>query len=144
MKKKSQPRPKVGMIKATSPNDIITLDLKQFNRNGKIKNVLWMICAFSRFAIGKILESKEGIEVVKAIEEAWLFTFGCPSTGFWADNGKEFANKDLEELCERWKKSLLFGPPYSPWANGTNERNHATEIMTRSKSKVKFMEKPDR
>ena len=31
MKKKSLPRPKISMMKAKTPNDVITLDLKQFN-----------------------------------------------------------------------------------------------------------------
>ena len=125
-KKKSNPRPKLSIMKAKSPNDIVTLDLKQFNRKGKIFQVLWMIDAFSRMAIGSVLKSKEGTEVVKAIERAWIFVFGCPTTGFWADNGTEFQNQHLRELCQKWKKTLSFGAPYSPWSNGINERNHAS------------------
>ena len=102
-KKKSSLRPKVAMMKAKTPNDVITLDLKQFDVRGKKVNVLWMICAFSRLAVGKVLKSKEGSEVVKAIEDGWIYTWGCPSSGFWSDNGKKFVNKDMEDLCERWK-----------------------------------------
>ena len=35
MKKKSQPRPKVSLMKAKSPNDIVTLDLELFTVRGK-------------------------------------------------------------------------------------------------------------
>ena len=114
------------MMKAASPNDIVTLDLKQFNVKGRSTYVLWIICAFSRFAIGRVLKTKEGCEVVKAIESGWLYTFGCPTSGFWTDNGREFQNQDVQSLCDRWKKKISFGPPYSPWANGLNEQNQAS------------------
>ena len=85
-----------------------------------------MICAFSRLAIGKVLKSKEGSEVVRAIEDGWIFTLGCPSSGFWTDNGKEFVNKDMDDLCDRWRIKINYGAPYSPWSNGTNKRNQAS------------------
>ena len=115
LKRKRFAKPKMAMMKAKNPNDIVTLDLKQFCIGGKTVNVLWMICAFSRLAIGKVLKTKEGKEVVNAIEEGWIFTWGCPSTGFWADNGKEFVNKEVDALCDRWKIQIKYGAPYSPW-----------------------------
>ena len=126
MKKKSQPRPRLSMMKAKNPNDIVTLDLKQFIVRGKSHHLLWMIDSFSRLSVGKVLKSKESKEVVGAIESGWIFNWGCPSTGFWADNGTEFQNAEMNDLCERWKISIKFGAPYSPWSNGTNERNHAS------------------
>ena len=106
MKKKSQPRPKVSLMKAKSPNDIVTLDLKQFTVRGKKMNVLWMICEFSRLAIGRVIKSKEGKAVVSAIEEGWIYTWGCPSRGFLSDNCLKFKNQCFEDLCERWKIQL--------------------------------------
>ena len=82
MKTKSQPRPKLSFMKARSPNDVVTLDLKQLNYHGKQKYVLWMICEFSRLAVGKVLKNKESKEVLKAIKEGWIFTRECPSRGF--------------------------------------------------------------
>ena len=64
--------------------------------------------------------------MVRAIEDGWIFTLGCPSSGFWTDNGKEFVNKDMDDLCDRWRIKINYGAPYSPWSNGTNERNHAS------------------
>ena len=49
-KKKSQSIPKVAFMKASSFNDILTLDLKEKTEKGKKKYILWVICAFSRFA----------------------------------------------------------------------------------------------
>ena len=44
--------------------------------------------------------------------------------GFWTDNGTEFQNSMVKELVERFKLELKFGPAYSPWCNGLNEKNH--------------------
>ena len=30
----------------------------------------------------------------------------------------------MEALCRKWDISFRTGPPYSPWSNGINERNH--------------------
>ena len=53
---------------ANAPNDIVALDLKQFNMKGKQFHVFLMVCFFSRLAVGEVLKSKEGNEVVKALE----------------------------------------------------------------------------
>ena len=109
VKKKSQPRPRTSMMKAKNPNDVVTLDLKQFIVKGKSHYVLWMIDAFSRLSVGKVLKSKESKEVIQAIESGLTITWGCPSTGFWTDNGREFQNIDMKELCDRWKICIRFG-----------------------------------
>ena len=56
---------------------------------------------------------------------------GIPSQGFWSDNGKEFQNNTMLDLVDKFGLSLKFGPSYSPWAKGINERNHgiADKIM---------------
>lgn len=55
---------------------------------------------------------------------------GFPSYGFFADNGGEFANLKLDELATKLGLTLKFGPAYSPWSNGINERNHASADIT--------------
>ena len=87
--------------------------------------VLWIIDSFSRYAIGKVLRSKEIEEVVKALENEWFLKMGAPASRVWADNGKEFANQCMFSLAKKWGIDIKFGPPYSPWSNGLNERNHA-------------------
>ena len=44
-------KPKVALPKASSFNEIVTLDIKQFGD----KYVLWCIDAFTRFVQGKLL-----------------------------------------------------------------------------------------
>ena len=55
---------------------------------------------------------------------------GFPSQGFFADNGGEFANIKLDELTSTLGLTVKFGPSYSSWSNGINERNHASADIT--------------
>ena len=55
---------------------------------------------------------------------------GFPSHGFFADNGGEFSNIKLDELTSKLGLTVKFGPTYSPWSNGLNERNHALADLT--------------
>ena len=55
---------------------------------------------------------------------------GFPSHGFFADNGGEFSNIKLDELTSKLGLTVKFGPAYSPWSNGLNERNHASADLT--------------
>ena len=53
-----------------------------------------------------------------------------PTSGFFADNGREFSNIKLDELTSKLGITVKFGPAYSPWSNGINERNHASADLT--------------
>ena len=117
---KSQSRPKVALPKVTDFNQIVTLDLKQFGE----KYVLWAVDSFTRFIQGAVLKNKQAETVAESIQSIWCLRFGYPSRGFWADNGNEFQNKDTLELMSKLGLKIEFGPTYSPWSNGINERNH--------------------
>ena len=53
--------------------------------------------------------------------------------GFWADNGGEFKNEQMQEMCDKMGISINFGPAFSPWSNGVHERNHASADLTLKK-----------
>ena len=106
----------------THSNNILTLDLKFFGK----EPVLWMIDAFSRFAIGVVLKNKETDEVVKHLENEWFMKLGKPSTRLWTDNGPEFSNTAMPALVKKWGLPIKFGPPYAPFSNGINKRNHTS------------------
>ena len=55
---------------------------------------------------------------------------GFPFHGFFADNGSKLANVKLDKLTSKLGLSIRFGPAYSPWSNGLNERNHASADLT--------------
>ena len=60
----------------------------------------------------------------------WCMNLGFPTHGFYADNGGEFSNIKLDELTSKLGLTVKFGPAYSPWSNGLNERNHASADLT--------------
>ena len=57
-------------------------------------------------------------------------SLGFPLHGFFADNGVEFSNIKLDELTSKMGLTVKFGPAYSLWSNGLNERNHALADLT--------------
>ena len=109
--KKTFYRPKATLPKSTEFNQIVTLDLKFFE---KIP-VLWLVDSCTRFIKGVVLKNKEASTIIKAIHENWICNFGFPSIRFWADNGTEFANISLSELATKAKFEINYGPAYSPW-----------------------------
>jgi hypothetical protein len=117
---KSESMPKVSLTKVSDFNQVVSMDLKQFGK----QEVLWMICSFTRFCQGTVLKDKTSKSVMDAMVSWWCWRFGYPSTGFWADNRPELKNKELEELAPKIGFKVRFGPTYSPWSNGLNERNH--------------------
>ena len=119
---KSLVKPKTALPIASSFNEIVTLDLKQFGD----KYVLWCICAFTRFIQGRLLKNKKAETIINAIEECWNLPFGIPTIGYYADNGREFKNIKMDKLVSKLGISISYGPAYSPWSNGINERNHAS------------------
>ncbi len=67
---------------------------------------------------------------MNAIEECWNLPFGIPTLGYYADNGREFKNVKMDKLVSKLGISISYGPAYSPWSNGINERNHAACDLT--------------
>ena len=89
-----------------------------------------MIDSFTRFIQGKLIANKKSDTIIQALTDTWCMNVGFPSQGFFADNGGEFANVKLDELMSKLGLSIRFGPAYSPWSNGINERNHASADLT--------------
>ena len=48
-----------------------------------------------------MLKNKEAETAIEAMNSTWNWRFGFPSNGFWADNGPEFQNSDMEELASK-------------------------------------------
>ena len=58
-------RPEVTLPKASSFNEVITMDLKSFGS----KHVLWIIDSFSRIVQGKVLHSKKVDTIINAVTD---------------------------------------------------------------------------
>ena len=80
--------------------------------------------------VGKLIANKKADTVIQAIMDSWCMNVGFPTIGFYADNGGEFSKVKLDELTSKLGLTIKFGPAYSPWSNGINERNHASADQT--------------
>ena len=120
---KSKPRPSVGLPRATGFNQIVTLDLKEYN-NGRHKYILYMIDVFSRFLAALFISDKNPATVGAGILEKWLNTFGRMNT-LHSDRGGEFCSQELADIADYLGVRSTFTAAYSPNQNGLNERNHA-------------------
>ena len=118
------PKPAVGNLfdpDKMNFNEIVSLDLK--HRNTKM--ILYMIDVVARFTRATFVRDKTKEVVINAIIKLWLSLFGAPNS-FISDNGGEFANSEMRELGNQYGINIKHTAAYAPWANGINERNHAT------------------
>ena len=123
---RSMVKPKVVLPRATSFNEIVTLDLKQFGN----KYVLWCIDAFTIFVQGKLLNDKKAETIVNEIKESWNLAFGIPEFGYYAEYETEFKNMKMDELLSKLGISISYVLANSPCSNGINERNHSSSDLT--------------
>jgi len=83
------------------------------------------ICAFSKFIILVPLRDKCAITVAKAIWNNVFLKYGA-ATELLTDNGGEFRNQLLSELCRLMGVARAYTTSYSAKTNGICERNHGT------------------
>ena len=72
---KSVAKPRVTLPKATSFNEVVTFDLKEFGS----KYILWMIDSFSRFMQGKLLSNKKVDTIIQALMDSSCMNVAFPS-----------------------------------------------------------------
>ena len=89
--------------------------------------VLTIIDALTRYLIVEPLPNKGALTVVEAINNQLICKFGVPSQ-IVTDQGTEFCNQILTELCKLIgiERSLI--TPYHPSSNGLIERSNGTII----------------
>jgi hypothetical protein len=93
----------------------------------KHKYLLTMIDVVSRRAMAIPLSSATTKNIVRAICTHWFDVFGIPNV-LISDNGRNISSQTLKGLCRELgiiKRNVL---PYSPWANGINERFNGTIV----------------
>ena len=83
-----------------------------------------MVCACIRFIQGRVLNYKNPESIIKAIHRGQCLPFRYLTLGFWSDSRGEFRNSKMEEFVNELGVKIKFTPPYLPWSNGINERNH--------------------
>ena len=134
--KRPSPKPAVGLPLATEFNGMVAVDLHQLERN------LWylhIIDEFTRFSAGAIMKSKESKVFVQKFIQHWIGIFGAPKKLF-SDNGGEFNNMEVQDMCENFNIELKSTAGYSPWSNGLLERHNQTLTDILQKVKVGDMD----
>jgi len=86
--------------------------------------ILTAICAFTKFIVLVPLRDKTAIAVARAIWEEVFLKYGAGEV--LTDNGLEFRNELMDELCRMFGVARCFTTSYQPRTNGQCERNHAT------------------
>ena len=79
---------------------------------------------------GKLISNKKADTIISALMDTWCMSVGFPTTGFFADNSGEFTNIKLDKQTSKLGLTVKFGPAFSPWSYGINERNHAAADLT--------------
>ena len=120
--KKQAPKPAVGFPLATEFNEMVAVDLHQLENN------LWylhIIDEFNRFSAGAIMTSKQPSVFVDKFLQHWIAIHGAPKK-LYSNNGGEFSNKIVHDMCENFNIEVRTTPAMSPWSNGLLERHNQT------------------
>ena len=120
LRKRNNDRPAVAMTMANDFNQVVSLDLKI--RGDTI--ILYMIDIFTRYTLATTIPNKNPESVVKALIRTWIRYFGLME-GLMFDNGGEFSNEWMREVCSKLDIKNHTTGAYSPFQNGINEINHA-------------------
>merc|ERR1712030_140420 len=80
---RSKSKSSVAIPRATDFNSIVSIDLKSVGD----KYILWMICTFTKFIKGVVVNNKNPDTIIKALHNSWCMDIGFPTIGLWCDNG---------------------------------------------------------
>ena len=132
-----KPRPVVGMPLAREFNEVVCMDLFEFETK-KIW-VLHFIDAFSRRSNAVFIKTKKDVEIIKHVYSSWIKHYRTPRK-FLPENGGEFANKKFKEMCEKLNIEVCHTAAESPWLNGVVESHNAVlkESLEKTLADAKF------
>ena len=81
-------------------------DMSKFSRKNKgYKFLLMVIDVFSKYAFVKPMKNKTGLETTRCFREIFVESKRSP-THIWVDKGKEFWNKNVENLLKEYNINL--------------------------------------
>ena len=129
--KRAPLRPVVGFPLSDRFNEVVCMDLKEFEHNRTW--ILHIIDSATRYSAACIIKTKKKEVVVSRIFQVWISYLGAPKK-FLTDNGGEFANQVLIEMNEKLGVETATTAGESPWSNGIVERHNATLYEAMSKT----------
>ena len=93
------------------------MDLKKWG-NG---HLLVIVDSLTRFCRAAYVKNKEPDTIINKLIIQWFTMIGPPKR-IMTDNGGEFNNENMKELCERYNIEATYTAAESPWSNGIVER----------------------
>ena len=125
-----RPRRPAGDIPVPmGPNERIHIDLwgPQKDEERRTRYVMVMTDAFSKWTQLALLPNKEARTVAQALRDKWCMIYGVPGV-IVSDQGLEFCNQIMTDLCEILGIDKRRTTPYHPQSNGQAERFNRTMI----------------
>ena len=126
--KRRKPRPQCNIPRVDGPDQIVTIDLKEWKGKGKKPYICYIIDMFSRLTSGSFVLNKQPDTIVQCVLEHWISKFGI-FRSIHSDNGGELSNSLVEDVASKLGVEVTTTASYSPHQNGVNERNHAVVDM---------------
>ena len=87
-------------------------------------HILHIVDQATWFSEIAVMKSKKKEEIADTLKKNWITIFGTPKT-ILSDNGEEFNNELLCELCEQFNISVKSTAAEAPWYNGIGEQHNA-------------------
>ena len=130
---KTPPRSVVSLPLAQKFNDILSLDLK----NWESGYILHMIDVWSRYSMSVYIAKKQPQLVIDNLMKRWISVFGRMKS-LISDNGGEFTAEEFKEVASILGVKLLTTAAEAPHQNGLNERVHSVIDNIVSKLKMQY------
>ena len=121
LRRRSPDKPAVALPMAKDFNHILSMDLKKWDDRHYI---LYFVDMFTRYTVGTVITDKKPETTVAKLFDNWIKYFTAPDM-ILTDNGGEFVNEAMKETCSILNIYHATTAAYSPWQNGTCEKNHA-------------------
>ena len=121
---KTPPRPVIGLPMAYHFNELVAMDLKQWNGRW----ILHIIDMWSRYTVSVLINRKRPSNVIDALMQRWVAVFGVMGS-IMTDNGGEFSSDETREVMSMLNVRLITTAAESPFQNGLCERVQAVTDM---------------
>ena len=131
MFEKRKPKAPLCSIVATEPMDLIHVDLlgletmMDLHTQLAVQKVLVITNHFSRHVQAYKVPDKRAITIAKCLYDQYFHHYSFPRC-LMSDQGKEFCNNILKEMCYYLNIKKVRTTPYHLQSNGTVERVHQT------------------
>ena len=122
----TDPEPPLWSIVANNPMDLLLIDFMKLDPSKNRKeDVLVMTDAFSKFCVAVITPNQKAKMVAKALIDKWFHTYGIPAC-IHSDQGKNFDNHLIEQLCKLYSIQKSTTTLYNPQGNSPCEHSNCT------------------